>query len=442
MARYLLAASPLPGHVAPMQAVAADLRRRGDQVRLVTGAAFRASTRALGVEFSELPREAGVARAALPRGRASDLVRRWRTGRAELRSAFLAPISSQYRALCSELDRTEFDAVLVDVMFTGAIPLLLSQRKRPPVIACGVVPLMLSSADCPPFGIGWQPRTGRDYTAMNRFVQQVLFRGVQAELNVLLRALDLGPAPVFLLDWPLLADRILQFTVPGFEYPRNDLPPSVVFTGPISTPAAMNAAMPSWLPALGGAQKIVHVTQGTWDNQCLDQLLRPTLSALSQRSDVLVVACTGDSRTPIGPLPANAYATGFIPYDQLLPRVDVMITNGGYGGVNQALSYGVPLIVAGDTADKPETSARVAYTGAGIDLGTAWPRPAAIAAAVDRVLSSGSFRDAANRLASETADRSPFDAIATVLSEVCAGLQRAVSAPAVQERHPRVRKDE
>ncbi|WP_228834975.1 glycosyltransferase [Nocardia abscessus] len=325
-------------------------------------------------------------------------------------------------------------------MFTGAIPLLLSRRKRPPVIVCGVVPLMLSSADCPPFGTGWQPRAGRDYTTMNRFVQQVLFRGHQAGLNSILRALDLEPAPVFLLDWPVLADRILQFTVPGFEYPRGDLPTSVVFTGPIPIPALPDIALPSWWPALGGAKRIVHVTQGTWDNRCFDQLLRPTLSALSQRSDVVVVACTGRSQTPIGPLPANAYAADFIPYAQLLPRVDVMITNGGYGGVNQALSYGVPLIVAGDTADKPETAARVAYTGAGIDLGTAWPRPAAVAAAVDRVLSSGSIRVAAGRLAAEMADRSPFDAVAAVLAEVGSGPQRAASA--FRARHPSARNGE
>ncbi len=319
-------------------------------------------------------------------------------------------------------------------MFTGAIPLLLSQQKRPPVIVCGVVPLMLSSADCPPFGIGWQPRPGRDYTGMHRFVQQVLFRADQARLDLILRALGLAPLPVFLLDWPLLADRILQFTVPGFEYPRGDLPPSVVFTGPVPSPARTDAELPSWWPALESGKRIVHVTQGTWDNRCFDQLLRPTLTALSRRSDVLVVACTGGSRTPIGPLPPNAYAADFLPYEQLLPRAAVMITNGGYGGVNQALSYGVPVIVAGDAADKPETAARVAYTGAGVDLRTAWPRPAAIASAVDTVLASGGIRATASRLAAEMANRSPFDVVTAVLAEAGSGPRPTASG--FRERHP------
>ena len=40
-----------------------------------------------------------------------------------------------------------------------------------------------------------------------------------------------------------------------------------------------------------------------------------------------------------------------------------MVTNGGYGGVQQALANGVPLVVAGDSEDKPEVAARVAVVG-------------------------------------------------------------------------------
>ncbi|WP_194836571.1 glycosyltransferase [Nocardia sp. XZ_19_369] len=418
MARYLVAVSPIPGHVAPMLAVAANLRRRGHEVRMLTGAAFRDTIAAQGLPCSVLTADAAVTRSAPATGGPPNLIRRWRTGRSELRSGFLDPIVAQFRALTAELSRTDYDAVLVDGMFTGAVPLLLGHRPRPPVLACGVVPLMLSSADTPPFGMGWQPQPGRDYTAMHRFVRQVLFRDGQRRLTAILRGLGLGPAPLHLFDWPVLADRLLQFTVPGFEYPRRDLPPSVVFTGPIPIDGPKDAALPSWWGELAGARTVVHVTQGTWDNADLGQLVRPTLTALSRRADVRVVACTGGSRDVPGPLPANAHAAEYLPYTHLLPRVDVMVTNGGYGGVQQALRHGVPLIVAGDTADKPEVAARVAYTGAGIDLGTARPGPATVAAAVDRVLSNGEFRSAATRLGQKMAKAAPFDVISDVLAEV------------------------
>ncbi|MEV0110949.1 nucleotide disphospho-sugar-binding domain-containing protein [Nocardia sp. NPDC050799] len=418
MARYLVAASPIPGHVRPMLALAVELRHRGHQVRFLTGAPFHEMVAAQGVPCSVHPLAAAGTPAERLRGRPPGLLGRWRTGRSELRSVFLDPMVAQFRAVTAELDGTSVDALLVDVMFTGAIPLLLAETARPPVLACGVVPLMLSSADTPPFGMGRQPQSGRDYTAMNWFVRHMLFGGTQRRLDAMLRELGLGPAPRYLLDWPALADRLLQFTVPGFEYPRGDLPSSVVFTGPVPDGGSADAPPVSWWSELSGAKTIVHVTQGTWDNRDLDQLIRPTLTALSGRADIVVVACTGGSRAPLGPVPPNAYVTDFVPYSHLLPRVDLMITNGGYGGVQQALRCGVPLIVAGDSADKPEIAARVAYTGAGIDLGTARPRPAAVAAAVDRVLNNGEYRTAAAGLAREMAEVSPFEVISDVLAEL------------------------
>ena len=35
----------------------------------------------------------------------------------------------------------------------------------------------------------------------------------------------------------------------------------------------------------------------------------------------------------------------------ILSKADVFVTNGGYGGVNQAMSFGVPLVCVGLTED-------------------------------------------------------------------------------------------
>ena len=89
---------------------------------------------------------------------------------------------------------------------------------------------------------------------------------------------------------------------------------------------------------------------------------------------------------------------GFLPYAALLPRVDVMITNGGWGGTLAALSHGIPLVIAGGDLDKPEIAARVAWSGAGVNLRTGTPSAAKVAAGVDRVMADSSFRDAAARV--------------------------------------------
>ena len=88
------------------------------------------------------------------------------------------------------------------------------------------------------------------------------------------------------------------------------------------------------------------------------------------------------SASALPPLPANARAAEFLPDAELLPKVAVYVTNGGYGGLHYAMENGVPIVGAGDTEDKPEGAARVAWAGAGINLKTGRPRPEAIRDAV------------------------------------------------------------
>ena len=140
---------------------------------------------------------------------------------------------------------------------------------------------------------------------------------------------------------------------------------------------------------------MVHVTQGTLDNADLGRLLVPAMAAMAS-DDVLVVATTGgpDPEPLRRGLPDNVRLERFVPHDRLLPLVDVMVTNGGYGGVQQALAHGVPLVVAGDSEDKPEVAARVRWSGAGIDLRTGKPHPGTIARSVRQVLTDPSYKAA------------------------------------------------
>lgn len=63
-----------------------------------------------------------------------------------------------------------------------------------------------------------------------------------------------------------------------------------------------------------------------------DDLIRPALSAL-QEERVLVLATTGNRDvSTIGMSPPNALLSPFVPFDRVMPFVDVIVTNGGYGG--------------------------------------------------------------------------------------------------------------
>ena len=114
----------------------------------------------------------------------------------------------------------------------------------------------------------------------------------------------------------------------------------------------------------------------------------------------------------------NTFVAEYIPHDLLLPKVDVMVTNGGYGAVQRALSTGVPLVVAGNTEDKPEVAARVAWTGAGINLRTGTPTAGAVRAAVREVLGDGRYLAAARELETAFARRDGVAEIAALVDEV------------------------
>jgi UDP:flavonoid glycosyltransferase YjiC (YdhE family) len=116
----------------------------------------------------------------------------------------------------------------------------------------------------------------------------------------------------------------------------------------------------------------VLVTQGTLANHDFNELIQPALSGLADEN-VTVIVATGRSDTQTLAVPENARVASFIPFDRLLPKVDVFVTNGGYRAVNHAFSLGVPVVGAGESEEKDIIAMRVGWTGAGINLKTRYP---------------------------------------------------------------------
>lgn len=97
-------------------------------------------------------------------------------------------------------------------------------------------------------------------------------------------------------------------------------------------------------------------------------------------------------------MPANVRVSSYLPYDELLPKTSVLVTNGGYGGVQFALRHGVPLVVAGQSEEKVEVCARVAWSGVGINLRTNRAKPEDVGKAVRKVLADPCYRQHAQRI--------------------------------------------
>ena len=404
MSSIMIATVPIHGHVTPLLAVAQHFVERGDRVRFLTGSRFAGVVEATGAEHVPLPAEADFddrrdwdeifpERAGLKGAKAIAF---------DIEHIFVRPGRPQHDAVMATHASEPADAVLTDPAFAGGAFLLGHPvGVRPPLIMCGVVPLTISSRDTAPYGMGITPLPGpigRLRNAVLAGLTARLFAPTNKIADDMFRDLHDRPAPFPVLDWPRSAEAIVQFTVADFEYPRSDAPATLHFAGPISA-SGSQAPLPVWWPELDGSRPVVHVTQGTIANRDYRQIIAPTLEALAD-DDVLVVVSTGGRPLDtLPPLPANARAAEFLPYDEFLPRTAVYVTNSGYGGVQYALRYGVPIVATSGHEDKPEVAARVVWSGVGRRLNTETPSPAAVRRAVHSVLKDGRYRDTAQHLA-------------------------------------------
>lgn len=407
------------GHVTPMCAVGAALVARGHQVRVLTGARFRAEVEGSGMTFVAWPAPADYddrdLNGSFP-GRAH--LRGVKAVRFDMSNLFARPMGDQFAAISAALEREAVGAIVCELTITGLIPMLVGNAPRPPIHVLGCTPLPVTGRDTFPYGLGLEPPAtpaaklrARVMTVM---AKKVILSGVQRELDAQLRGRALAGMPVFFTDWFVLADRFWQLSVEGFEYPRSDLADNVRFAGPLL--GHVRGEAPGWWDDLDGSRPVVHVTQGTVDNHDFSKLIGPTLMGLADHDVVTVVTTGGRALNALpSPLPDNVRCATFIPYHLLLPKVDVMVTNGGYGGVQYAITHGVPLVVAPEREDKPDVAARVAWSGIGLNLKTGRPTADTVARAVTRVLGDPSYRGAARRLASEARG---YDALASIVAEL------------------------
>jgi MGT family glycosyltransferase len=265
----------------------------------------------------------------------------------------------------------------------------------------------MSSRDTAPFGLALPPSSTPLGRVRNRFlnwlVDRVIFRAANKHNEKMRHELGLPPLSTGLFDFSVKADLYLQASTPSFDYPRTDLPRNVHYIGATIPQAPADWQQPAWWSELH-TRKVILVTQGTINND-FDQLIRPAIRALADEN-VLVVVTTGSrpvEEVNIDPLPENVIVERFVPYALLMPHVDLLLTNGGYGTVQIALMHGVPVVAIGKTEEKPEIANRVAWSGVGVGLKVLAPSEAQIAGAVRQVLDNPYYRARAEALRYELA---------------------------------------
>jgi MGT family glycosyltransferase len=401
MSNILILAEPVEGHFNPFVPIIKKLVERGHQVKCLTGRVFKDQVEDLGAAFIPLPAQWDAGH--------QDVYEffpalRSLTGLAQIKFYIKHIMYAQILDILAVLDAVLLDFkadVIIGVTFMVA-GTWLRELGGPPSVRLSVLPLSLPGKDIAPFGLGLLPGTSffsrLRNNLLNGLFKHVLFRDVQQHVNELRRSVGLQAYEKDLFTSAIESpDLVLHTSTPAFEYTRAALPGNFRFIGPIVLAPKDSYRPPPWWEEIVHTQNypVILINQGTLAKD-YDDLIRPALEALKDEKVVIIAVPVKDEVQ--NEIPENVRTAGYIPFGNLLPYVDVMVTNGGFGGVQNALAHGVPLVIAGASEDKMEVAARVEHAGAGINLRTKKPTPEAIRYAVLNVLSDSAYKQHASRL--------------------------------------------
>jgi MGT family glycosyltransferase len=435
---------PFSSHIEPVLPLARTLVERGHDVRWYAGRLFQARVEATGARYLPVEHAPDFDERELeqvyPQLKGLKALARSTT---LMMDVCLAAGPAQADDLEQVLRDWPADVILSEPAFAGAA--IISHKHGIPWAALNLLPMPLDSRDTAPFGLSLLPASGPLGRLRNRalywLANKVLFRDLLEAANGL-RAIA-GMPPADSVVQPGLSPCLyLQATAPAFEYPRTDLPAQVHFVGPLLPPQPTADAQPTWWHELECDRPVVLLTPGGEASDDYDNLVVATVRALAEE-DVLVLVDMGGRPTSslkLDRLPGNVRVETHISYDKLSQYLSVVVTSGGYASVQSALAGGVPVIVAGRTAEKAETGARVAWAGVGIDLKKDRPSVKQIRVAVREVLEDSTYWLKAQAVAADFARHdAPTEAAALIekLTETRQRVVRPTHAPAQASKRQR-----
>lgn len=398
-------ASPLPGHLAPLQVVGADLVARGWRVTVVHLAdAARYVTQA-GIGFAALPTQAGdagrldayLATLADPTGPIG-LPRMIRAT-----AAMSAVLLDRAPALLAELG---IGAVIADSVEPAAT-LVARRIGVPHVVAVTGLPL-LREDDVPPPFLGWGYRAdpiGRFRNRGGYAVSDRLMRPITRQLDAYRRdwnlaATDDGAAVRYVAQCPRLLD-----------YPRRALPPGFGYGGPWRNAAPGEDMLPEQ-----DGRPLVFCSLGTLQGSrhALFATMAAACAAIGARA--VIGHGGGLSAAEEASLPGDPLVRAFWPQQAVLRHCAAAVLHGGFNTVLDALAAGVPIVALPIAFEQPATAARLLRIGAGRVLSPWRLGVGALAQALDRVMTDPGYRAATGRIAADMAQAGGAAAAAATIS--------------------------
>ena len=144
----------------------------------------------------------------------------------------------------------------------------------------------------------------------------------------------------------------------------------------------------------GGRRPRAYVALGTFLSARSDVLGRIATALRSLGWEAVIATGTADPRE-LGPIPSGWIARPFLPQVAALRACDVVVCHGGNNTVTEALTEGLPILVAPFSTDQFAGAADLIECGLGSAIDPNRASPAEIAARLEQLLESGARERAA-----------------------------------------------
>jgi UDP:flavonoid glycosyltransferase YjiC (YdhE family) len=151
-------------------------------------------------------------------------------------------------------------------------------------------------------------------------------------------------------------------------------------------------------------ERTVHLTLGTVFHQRRPGVLEAAIAGLRGIGANLVVTVgPGVDPARFGPQPPHVLVAGYLPHALLLPRCDLVVSQGGAGILLGGLAHGLAQLVLPQGADQFLNAEVARRAGVGLVLDGAEVTAPAVTAAASQLLTDAKYAAAARRVQSEIA---------------------------------------
>ncbi len=192
--------------------------------------------------------------------------------------------------------------------------------------------------------------------------------------------------------------------------PTKNLPHHHQYLGPILWEPKVPP--PSGWEKIQERTPLIYVSMGSSGDSSLYRIL---FQALKELSATALVATAGQ-RIP-APAP-NVFVCDYLPAMKIIPKVNLVISNGGSPTNYQAFSHGVPVLGLPTNIDQYFTMEGVARAGAGRMIRSGLATVRNVQEGIEQLLTESSHREAARKLQAEMAQYNPSQRFAAFLNSL------------------------